>query len=170
MPVAFCHRTGLHKVTWSTPKEPFLTPCVGTWVWGLAAGEPRGLRHSPGFWEAGRRTAPWRCRDRLEEPLGHWMLVPRPAPPRPREEPLCAHPPAAAHLGAGLRAVGRHGPGVFMSSAGGVWECDRPGLTQGHCVKGAFRTLSPASRFDCGSESPFRRDFPPRLTHAASCV
>lgn len=57
-----------------------------------------------------------------------------------------------------------------LSSAGRVWGCVRLGLTQGHCVKGAFGTLSLSLRFDCGSESPFRRDFPPRLTHAASCV
>lgn len=57
-----------------------------------------------------------------------------------------------------------------LSSTERVSGCVRPGLTQGHCVRGAFRTLSLSLRFDCGSESPFRRDFPPRLTHAASCV
>ena len=69
------------------------------------------------------------------------------------------------------RALPSGGPGVcVLSSAERVWGCVRPGLTQGHCVRGAFRTLSLSLRFDCGSESPFRRDFPPRLTHAASCV
>lgn len=28
-----------------------------------------------------------------------------------------------------------------------------PGLTQGHCVRGAFRTLSLSLRFDCGSKA-----------------
>lgn len=141
------------------PKEPFLTrfpqPVGGERVWGPEQVSEAVPDTRQAFGKPGKRL----CGGPTGAP---WMLATRPAVPG-----LRGGSPHAPGSGRAARAAVGCG---CVSSVGRVWGCVRPGRTQGHCVKGAFRTLSLSLRFDCGSESPFRRDFPPRLTHAASCV